>query len=64
MKSDDKKFNNDIQELAQNLTLHIAAMKPVYLNKREVPQEVKDKLLETGSDRQLWKMYAQEVLME
>ncbi len=41
MKSDDKKFNNDVQELAQTLTLHIAAMKPIYLNKKEVPEEVK-----------------------
>lgn len=65
MKSDDKKFNNDVQELAQTLTLHIAAMKPIYLNKKEVPEEVKQKELagESG-EKALWKMFVRDVLME
>lgn len=63
MKTEDEKFNKDVQELAENLTLHLAAMKPNYLNKREVPQEVKDKLLSEG-EKILWKMYKSEVLME
>jgi translation elongation factor EF-Ts len=61
MKAEDKKFNKDVQELAENLTLHIAAMKPNYLNKREVPSEVKARY---DGDTDLWKMYKAEVLME
>lgn len=37
MKADDKKFNNELQAISQQLSLHIAAAKPVYLNKKEVP---------------------------
>jgi hypothetical protein len=32
-------------------------MKPVYLNKREVPTEIKNKLREE-SDKALWKMFS------
>ena len=65
MKSDDKKFNNELQELSQSLALHIAAMKPTYLNKKEVPADLKQKLLDEGpSDKALWRMYAKDVLME
>lgn len=40
-------------------------MRPTYLNKKEVSEEVKAKLMEQGpGDRALWKMYNQEVLME
>lgn len=63
MKSDDKKNNNHLEELTQQLALHIAAMKPVYLNKREVPKAIADKFREEG-DKALWKMFNQEVLME
>jgi translation elongation factor EF-Ts len=37
MKNDDKKLNQDLEYMAQQLSLHIAAAKPVYLNKKEVP---------------------------
>lgn len=63
MKTEDQKFNKDVQELAENLTLHLAAMKPNYLNKREVPQEIRDKLAQEG-EKVLWKMFKEEVLME
>jgi len=63
MKTEDKKYNKEVQELAENLTLHVAAMKPNYLNKREVPKELQDKLAEEG-EKVLWKMIKQEVLME
>jgi hypothetical protein len=39
-------------------------MKPVYLNKKEVPQEVRDKAIEIGGEKELWKLFAKEVLME
>jgi len=33
-------------------------MKPVYVNKQEVPAELKQKLLDEGPhDKALWKMY-------
>lgn len=65
MKAEDKKFNTELQILTQQLSLHIAAMKPVYLNKKEVPQEVKQELLDKGpGDKALWKMFNSDVLME
>lgn len=40
-------------------------MKPTYLNKKEVPEDIKKKLLEEGpADKALWKMYNRDVLME
>ena len=38
-------------------------MKPTYLNKKLVPQEVKDKHAAEG-DKALWKFYNSEVFME
>lgn len=65
MKTEDKKFNTELKILTQQLSLHIACMKPVYLNKKEVPQELKQQLLEKGpGDKALWKMFNNEVLME
>ncbi len=57
MKADDKKFNNELQAMSQQLSLHIAAAKPVYLNKKEVPQELKAKLKSEGGEKALWKMF-------
>ena len=43
----------------------IAAMKPTYMNKMEVPEGLKKRLLDEGpQDKALWKMYHQDVLME
>lgn len=40
-------------------------MRPSYLNKKEVPAEIKQKLLEEGpKDKALWKLFNKEVLME
>lgn len=40
-------------------------MKPVYLNKKEVPQAQKDEALAKGpGDKSLWALYNREVLME
>eukprot|EP00347_Sterkiella_histriomuscorum_P020319 403338266 len=65
MKAEDKKHNAELEALSQQLALHIAAMRPVYLNKQQVPQEVKQKLLEEGpADKALWKMFTKDVLME
>jgi translation elongation factor EF-Ts len=65
LETNDKKHNGEIQELAEQLTLHIAAMKPIYLNKKEVSEELKEKLrAEAPKDGALWKMYNRDVLME
>ncbi|CDW84465.1 elongation factor ts [Stylonychia lemnae] len=65
MQTNDKKHNGEIQDLAESLALHIAAMKPTYLNKKEVPEDLKKKLKEEGpKDQALWKMYNRDVLME
>lgn len=40
-------------------------MKPVYLNKKEVPQTLKDEAIAKGpGDKALWALYNREVLME
>lgn len=44
--------------------MHIAAMKPLYFNKEEVPKEERDKWLEEGKEKQVTKMYQKLVLME
>lgn len=65
METNDKKNNMQLQELAEQLTLHIAAMKPIYLNKKEVPQDLKNQLKsEAPKDGALWKMFNRDVLME
>jgi translation elongation factor EF-Ts len=65
MKTEDKKNNNELVILSEQLALHIAAMKPTYLNKKEVPAELKKELLEKGpKDKAIWEMYNRDVLME
>mmetsp|Transcript_13098 Transcript_13098/g.9492 ORF Transcript_13098/g.9492 Transcript_13098/m.9492 type:complete len:80 (+) Transcript_13098:672-911(+) len=44
--------------------MHIAAMKPVYLNKKQTPKELKDKAREVGGEKELWKMFREQVLTE
>lgn len=40
-------------------------MRPTYLNKKEVPSTIREKLLaEEHGDKALWKMFNKEVLME
>lgn len=65
MKTEDKKNNQELEYLTQQLALHVAAMKPVYLNKKEVPQTLKDEAIAKGpGDKALWALYNREVLME
>jgi translation elongation factor EF-Ts len=44
LKAQDKQHNKQIEALAQQLSLHIAAMKPLYLTESELPQEVRDQV--------------------
>lgn len=44
--------------------MHIAASKPLYLSKQDVPKELRDKWYDEGKDKMLKKMYAAEVLFE
>jgi len=37
--------------------MHIAAMKPLYTNKKLVPQDVRDKAIEIGGEKELWKVF-------
>lgn len=54
-------------DLASQLALHVAAMKPNYLFEAEVPQEVKEKVIaeeEKDKKKALEKFLAREVMME
>lgn len=53
-----------VEAVAKALSMHIAAMKPNYLGKNEVPQEVKDKAMEIGKEKGLRKLYETEVLYD
>ena len=69
MKAQDKQSNTEVQLLASQLTLHVAAMKPVYLSSADVPQEVKvkaqeDETTKGGKKRALDKLFRQEVMLE
>lgn len=58
MQTEDKRWNDEVLALAQQFALHIAAMKPVYLNKKEVDPQVKEELLAKGpKDQALWQMF-------
>lgn len=46
MKSQDSKLNAEVQKLAGDLSLHLAAMKPNYLTEQDVPQDVRNKVME------------------
>lgn len=45
LKASDKAHNSQVQELATQLALHVAAMKPNYLRATDVPQAVVDKMV-------------------
>lgn len=58
-----------MEDLAQQLSLHIAAMKPLYLTEGELPQEVRDQVVNEQitpetQKRALEKLLAREVMME
>jgi translation elongation factor EF-Ts len=44
--------------------MHIAASKPTYLGKQDVPKELRDKWYDEGKDKMLKKMYGVEVFLE
>jgi len=44
--------------------MHIAAMRPSFLGKQDVPKELRDKWYDEGQEKMLKKMYGVEVLME
>ncbi len=55
--------------MAQQLSLHIAAMKPLYLTEGELPQEVRDQVVNEqttpeAKKKALEKLLAREVMME
>ena len=50
--------------MSKQLAMHVAAMKPSFLNKKEVPAEDKEKYILEGGEKALWKMYKQSVMME
>ena len=69
MKSQDSKLNAEVQKLAGDLSLHLAAMKPNYLTEQDVPQDVRNKVMEdlTSDEekkRALDKLFSQEVMMD
>ena len=64
MKSEEVKFKKELDDIATALAMHIAAMKPKYQFKKEIPKEVRDKYMEEGGEKALWKMYGADVFME
>jgi translation elongation factor EF-Ts len=69
MKSQDSKLNAEVQKLAGDLSLHLAAMKPNYLTEQDVPQDVRNKVMEDlpseeEKKRSLEKLFSQEVMMD
>lgn len=69
LKAADKEACDQLQDLSKTLSLHVAAMKPQYLFDREVPQEVREKILDEqttseGKKKALDKLFGQEVFME
>jgi elongation factor Ts len=45
--------SNDVSTLGKDITMQIAAMKPVALDENDVPQEIKDRELEIGKEQAL-----------
>jgi len=69
LKADDKAQTNKLQELASSLSLHIAAMKPIYLFENELPTEARDQVVNEqttpeGKKRALEKLIQRDVFME
>ena len=69
LKAHDKAQNKKLQELASSLSLHIAAMKPIYLFENELPIEARDQVVNEqttpeGKKRALEKLIQRDVFME
>lgn len=69
LKADDRGAKLD--ELASQLALHVAAMKPQYMHERDVPQEVRDRVMNEAPQDQkdakrkaIEKLMSREVFME
>lgn len=64
LKAEDPSKVEKIVPIAKTLSMHIAAMKPKYLGKNDIPKEVYDKTFELGQEKALKKLYTQEVLYD
>ena len=69
LKAQDKAHNKQLQELASSLSLHVAAMKPVYLFENELPNEIREQVINEqttpeAKKKALEKLLAREVMME
>jgi translation elongation factor EF-Ts len=59
----DNKSNDKLRVMASNLAMHIAAMKPVYLREEDIPDSVRNEILESEEgERALKKFIKRDVL--
>lgn len=54
---EDKKPNPELQQMAQQLSMHIAAMKPTFIKKEDIPEEVQNEILESEKGQKALKQY-------
>ena len=64
LQTEDSSKVEPVMALASTLSMHIAAMKPNYLQSSDVPKEVRDRAYDIGKGEAVKKMYAQEVLFD
>lgn len=63
--STDKKLNEELMKMATSLTMHIAAMKPSYLKEQDIPDKVRQDILDGENGAKALKKYIKkEILWE
>jgi translation elongation factor EF-Ts len=60
---EDKKQNEALNKMATQLAMHIAAMKPAYLMESEIPDSVKQEILEGEDGERALKKYIKRDVM-
>ena len=54
---EDKAFDDELDKMGQQLALHIAAMKPAFTKEGDIPEKVKQEILESENGKKALKKY-------
>ena len=54
---EDKQSDPELDRLASQLAMHVAAMKPAYMKQEDIPEEVKNEILESEDGKKKLKKY-------
>jgi translation elongation factor EF-Ts len=60
---EDKKANESLEKMASQMAMHIAAMKPAFLREEEIPDKVRQEILEGENGERALKKYIKRDVM-